>query len=221
MLDSNIDSVSKIYVIFGLPGAGKGTCSQALKERRGYEHLSLGDFLRKEVNNESEIGIQYKDVILNGLQLIPSHVVQGIIKNKFLETIQYKKNLIVDGFPRTIEQAEFLVTFTKQIGINPHYVHISVDPELAIKRLLTRESCDVCAHVYMIIPPKVPGICDLCGGTLSKRLTDNRERILERMQLFEKTTRTAIDYFVTNKMMITIDANKPLKELVEEFLKFV
>lgn len=220
---SIMDESFNIYVLFGMPGAGKGTISQALKQRE-YEHFSIGDYFREEVRKGSNLGITNESKILSGSSLISSDIVEKIITEKILESVSKKKNLILDGFPKTIEQAIFFNTLIEERQLTNfiQFIHLKVDSDIAMARILTRRSCDECKQVYILkfSPPKQPGICDLCGGNLSQRLSDNVDDINRRIKYFEQITTEVVDFYEKNSKMVTFDANKSLTELTRDFLNY-
>ncbi len=210
----------KVYIIFGLPGAGKGYCAQALKEKRNYHHLSLGDYLRKQLEEGAKFSIEYGKSISSGLQLLPCELIQNIVCKEVEFSIANNKNIVIDGFPRTLKQVNYLDSLVKDMELSIQYVYLVVDPKLAIKRLITREHCTNCGRDYILTTTKLVGICDFCDCKLYRRSTDDKATIQKRINFFNQTTKNVIDNFTLTKQHIfTINANKSLKQIVNEFLK--
>jgi adenylate kinase len=129
---------TKIYIILGLPGAGKGVCAQALKKHKNFIHLSCGEYLRRQVRQRTALGISYQDDIDSGTKLLPCEVIWSIVKQEATQAIDNNNNIVIDGFPRTEKQLVFFKEFAVEKLITPKYIYFDVDEELAIKRLLTR-----------------------------------------------------------------------------------
>ena len=209
----------RVYIIFGIPGAGKGVCAQTLKEKKTFHHLSMGEHLRKLVRKGMILDSSDEEAIKSGLRLIACETVCCIVEEVVNLATNQKRNLVIDGFPRTDYQLKFIKKILADKNIVPYWVHFEVEPELAITRLLTRETCACCGHDFIMVSVRKIGVCDLCQGPLLKRETDNRKTILDRINLFSKTTNNIIEQIRTNDELTTLDANCDIEFLVEKFLQ--
>ena len=212
-----------IYVLFGYPGSGKGTFSQALKTE-GYEHLSTGDVLRDEVKRSSALGLEYKDKIERADALLPSEIVEKIVKERLQRSLQDGKKLILDGYPKTLEQCIFLDDFINNNELKDRvvFIFIDVDPKIAAERILFRQSCPKCNRIYnsKYNPSKIPGICDQCGEKLVVRTSDNLIDVQRRFDLFEKTIIKVIEYYKQSNRLIILDGSDSAAVCTEFFLNF-
>ena len=208
----------KTYILYGIPGAGKGVIAQMLKEKHNFFHLSMGEYLRTQCRLKNPRLELYSKDIMEGLTLIDSSIVCNIYKNIFLDCLEKKKDLIIDGFPRTREQLDFLKEITKKHKIIPVYFYLDIDPKLAIKRLITRETCSICSHDYIMKKSKINLICDICEGKLYKRETDNEFTIKKRIKLFHNTTYKMIQ-ILKNDIQI-FDTNYDINTLPKKFISF-
>jgi adenylate kinase len=217
-------------IIFGPPGAGKGTYAGLLQEKIGIQKISTGDLLRKEVKEETEIGKKAKEYMNKGL-LVPDEIVIGILK-KELERIG-GDNFILDGFPRTIPQAEQLEKITKIDGL----ILIKVPDEIIIEKLSGRRICSNpnCGAIYNVadinkkigrvhfvlppMPPKKEGICDKCGSPLIQRDDDKPEVIKERLKVYERDSKPLIKYYKGKIQFITLVPNRPPEEVIKKLIK--
>jgi len=183
-------------VLLGPPGAGKGTQAQMIVERFRIPQISTGDILRKAVKEGSPLGKEAKAFMDQG-QLVPDKVVIGIIDERLREP-DCGPGFILDGFPRTIAQAEALQPILTGIGKSiDHVINIEVDPEELVRRLTGRRTCKDCGAMFHILfqPTKQEGICDRCGGTLYQREDDKEETIRTRLKEYERQTSPLIQYY--------------------------
>jgi adenylate kinase len=218
-------------IIFGPPGAGKGTYAGLLQERIGIQKISTGDLLRKEAKEGTEIGKKAKEYMDKG-GLVPDEIVIGLLK-KELERIG-GDNFILDGFPRTINQAEKLKEITKIDAL----ILIRIPEEILIEKLSGRRICSNpnCAAIYnvanidkkigrihYVLPPMAPkqeGKCDKCGSDLIQRDDDKPEVIKERLKVYEKESKPLIAYYKKEKIpFITIIPNRPPEDVINRLLK--
>jgi adenylate kinase len=175
----------------GPPGCGKGTQARALTERLDLLHLSSGDIIREHIRAGTQMGKAFEEATKKG-ELGPTHLVTGMMKERLSALIAEGKGCVLDGFPRTIEQAEMLA----ELGMPGAVIFISVDTEEVIRRISGRLSC-VCGAVYHRTdsPPKRPGICDRCGATLFTRPDDETPKVRVRMDEYTRETLPLLDYY--------------------------
>ena len=192
-------------VLFGPPGSGKGTQAKLLAERYGVPHISTGDILRGNLNNETKLGLEAKTYMDKG-ELVPDDVLIGLIKDRLSES-DCASGFLLDGYPRTLPQAETLSKILSELGKNLDVVlNIDVPDEELLKRLAGRRMC-VCGASYHILfnKPKQEGICDLCGSKLYQRDDDKEEAILNRLDVYKNQTRPLIDHYTQAGVMLTIN----------------
>ncbi len=183
-------------IIFGAPGSGKGTYASRLQAKLGVEVIAMGDIFRELMKQDSELGRKVKVYVEKGL-LVPDEIVIEVLKQR-LNKIPKGKGFILDGYPRTLEQAKILDSITKIDAI----LLLDVPDWIIIERLSSRRICRNCGTVYNIrfLKPKVEGICDKCGGTLYQRSDDNPEVIKKRLQVYQEQTRPLLEYFKAKKV---------------------
>ena len=189
-------------ILLGPPGVGKGTHGDDMAERYGIPKISTGDILRDEVKKETELGLKARKYMDAG-KLVPDELVIEMLKKRIAQP-DCEKGFILDGFPRTLAQAEALEGITK-IDLVVNFV---ASDETIIKRITNRWTCRKCKTIYntLFIPPKVPGICDKCGGELYQR-EDQKEKIVkQRLKTYEKETKPLIDYYQKKGMVANLDA---------------
>jgi adenylate kinase len=183
-------------ILLGPPGAGKGTQAQKIVERYRIPQISTGDILRKAVKEETPLGKKVKGFMDQG-QLVPDDVVIEIIEDR-LKASDCMQGFILDGFPRTLPQAEALQALLGRIGRSiEHVINIEVEPEELVRRLTGRRTCRNCGAMFHLRfhPPQREGICDRCGGTLYQRDDDREETIRTRMKEYERLTAPLIHYY--------------------------
>jgi len=192
-------------ILLGPPGAGKGTQAQRMVDRYHIPQISTGDILRAAVKESTPLGMKAKGFMDQG-QLVPDEIVIGIIEER-LKAKDCNAGFILDGFPRTIPQAEALQPILTRIGKKIDYViNIEVDPEELVRRLTERRTCKNCGAMFHILfqPPKKEGICDRCGGTLYQRADDKEETIRTRLKEYEKQTAPLIQYYQGKKTIRSV-----------------
>ena len=202
-------------IFLGAPGAGKGTQAEIVAGKLNIPTVSTGNIIREALANGTEMGLKAKAFIEAG-KLVPDDVVIGIIKDRLAEG-DCENGFILDGFPRTIPQAEMLDT----LGLDLSVVNFEIAEEIVIKRLSTRRVCRACGANYNILtlPPKVEGVCDSCGGEIYQRDDDKQESILHRMEVYKEQTQPLIDFYNKKGAMTNLDAAIETPVLLGEFKK--
>ena len=183
-------------IIFGAPGSGKGTYASRLQTKLGIDVIAMGDIFRELLKEDSELGRKVKVYVEKGL-LVPDEIVVEVLKQR-LNKIPKGKGFILDGYPRTLEQAKILDAITKIDAI----LLLDVPDWIIIERLSSRRICRNCGTVYNVrfLKPKVEGICDKCGGPLYQRSDDNPEVIKKRLQVYQEQTSPLLEYFKEKKV---------------------
>lgn len=207
-------------ILLGPPGSGKGTQAVRLVEHFGIPQISTGDILRKAVKEGTELGALAKKYMDSG-GLVPDEVVVGIIRERITEP-DCSKGYILDGFPRTIAQAEALDEMLEELGTQiDHVVNISVGDKEVIRRLTGRRTCPNCGAGYHILfdPPKQEGICDKCGGKLIQRDDDKEETIRARLDVYRHQTEPLIAYYEGKHLLKTIPGEGNMEEIFSVILE--
>ncbi|MGI5859410.1 MAG: adenylate kinase [Tepidanaerobacteraceae bacterium] len=204
-------------ILLGPPGAGKGTQAKKIADEFGICHISTGEIFRKAVSEQTPLGKKAAEYIDKGL-LVPDEVVEGIVESR-LDMNDCKTGFLLDGFPRTVSQAESLANYMKQKGIKLDLVlSIEVDQENLIERFTGRRTCKQCGATFHIkfSPPKNPGICDKCNGKLIVRKDDETDTVKKRLKVYETTTAPLIDYYNRYQLLATVDGARPIDEVFED-----
>jgi adenylate kinase len=207
-------------ILMGPPGAGKGTNAKRIASYYAIPHISTGDMFREAIKNHTPLGETAQGYINKGL-LVPDDVTIGLVKER-LSQADCDKGFLLDGFPRTLEQADALTKMSEEIGrsVN-HVLNIEVPESILIDRISGRRVCKVCGAPYHVrnLKPKVEGVCDLCGGELYQRKDDNEETLKERLNAYHKQTEPLIEYYSKLGVVRDLDGTKDLDVLFEDIKK--
>ena len=204
-------------ILLGGPGAGKGTQAKLIVEKYGIPQISTGDMLREAVKQGTELGKKAKEYMDKG-ELVPDEIVIGIVKER-LKQPDCEKGFILDGFPRTIAQAEALDKMLEELGKKiDAVINIHVPEEEIIKRIVNRRTCKKCGAIYHLIysPPKEPNKCDKCGGELYQRDDDKEETVRERLRVYREQTEPLIEYYKKKGILYNVDGTKDINGVFEE-----
>lgn len=198
-------------VLMGLPGAGKGTQADKIVEKYDIPHISTGDMFRAAISNGTELGLEAKSYMDKGA-LVPDEVTIGIVRER-LSQPDCDQGFLLDGFPRTIEQAEELDNILSALGKSvEHVINIEVAKEELVKRLTGRRICKVCGSSYHLIfnPPQEEGKCDKDGGELYQRADDNPETVNNRLEVNIKQSQPLLDFYKAKNVLTDIDGQKDI-----------
>jgi adenylate kinase len=195
-------------VMLGSPGVGKGTYAKILSKKHDIPTISSGDLFRKAIRDETELSKKIKSYISRG-DLVPDILVIKLVKERLLED-DCRNGFFLDGFPRTVAQAEAMEGFTK----TDKALNFVASDEVILSRLGGRRTCRECGAIYHVtnFPPKVEGICDLCGGQLCQRSDETPQAIKNRLQVYREKTKPVIDYFREKGLLAVVDANYGIEE---------
>jgi len=209
-------------VFLGPPGAGKGTQAKILIERYGIPQISTGDMLREHRAKGTELGKQAQEYMDRG-QLVPDEIILGMVKER-LSQPDCERGFILDGFPRTVAQAEALDRILAEMGKELNFALALIVPdELLVERLTGRRTCKNCGMMYHIKykPPKVEGKCDVCGGQLYQRADDNEETVRNRLKVYHEQTAPLIEYYKNKGILREIDGSKSIEEITQQLISIL
>ena len=209
-------------ILMGLPGAGKGTQASEIVKKFPIPHISTGDMFRKAIKDETDLGKEAKLYMDRG-ELVPDEVTVGIVKERISED-DAKKGFLLDGFPRTIEQAEALNDIMQELGRSiDAVINIEVPEEELMNRLTGRRICETCGTTYHLVfnPPKVDGVCDLDGGKLYQREDDNPETVANRLSVNVKQSKPILSYYQDKGVLENIDGSKDIKEVTSDVINIL
>lgn len=204
-------------IIMGLPGAGKGTQAAKIIQEFQIPHISTGDMFRLAMKQETELGLKAKSYMDNG-DLVPDEVTIGIVKERLSQS-DAKDGFLLDGFPRTIEQAEALNDIMKALNTNiDRTIFIDVPEEELMNRLTGRRICSSCGAAYHLVfnPPKVEGVCDLDGAKLYQRDDDNPETVANRLEVNVNQTQPLIDFYKDQGVFVNVDGARDIDEVFSD-----
>ena len=206
-------------VLLGPPGAGKGTQASAIISKYSIPHISTGDIFRANIKNGTELGKQVEAYMNKGL-LVPDELVVSIVKDRLTEE-DCKDGFLLDGFPRTVNQAEALDEELKKMNLKlDKVVNIQVGKEILIERAIGRRICKNCGATYHIKfnPPKEENICDKWGGKLHQRDDDKVETVEKRIEVYHEQTKPLIEYYDKKGLLLNVDGTKPVEEVFNEII---
>jgi adenylate kinase len=207
-------------IILGAPGAGKGTQAAFLAQKFNVPHISTGDIFRSNIKNSTELGLKAKEYIDKGL-LVPDELTISIIRDR-LSKEDCKNGFILDGFPRTIPQAEYLDKALSEIGVILNYVlNIYVDDETIIKRMSGRRVCPSCGATYHVVfnPTKDEGTCDSCKSNVIQREDDREETVVKRLMTYHEQTEPLIEYYKKSGKLVTAYGKEAISNTSKEVLR--
>lgn len=206
-------------IMLGAPGAGKGTQAKKIASKYSIPHISTGDIFRANIKNGTELGKKAKTYMDQGL-LVPDELVVDLVVDR-VAADDCANGYVLDGFPRTIPQAEALDTALAKLGESMDYaINVEVPDENIVKRMSGRRACVACGATYHIehIPPKTEGICDTCGKELILRDDDKPETVLKRLNVYHEQTQPLIDYYTGKGILKEVDGTKDMSEVFDEIV---
>ena len=204
-------------IMLGAPGAGKGTQAKMIADKYGVPHISTGDIFRANIKNGTELGMEAKKYMDQGL-LVPDELTVRILLDRVAQD-DCKNGYVLDGFPRTIPQAEVLDSELTKLGDHIDYAinvdDVDVPDENIVKRMSGRRACLTCGATYHIehVPPKKEGICDVCGSELVLRDDDKPETVKNRLNVYHEQTQPLIDFYTEKGVLKTVDGTVPMEEV--------
>jgi adenylate kinase len=217
-------------IFLGPPGSGKGTYSSRICDQRGWAHISTGDLLRENVKNQTKAGLRAKKYMDRG-ELVPDDIVIRMLEQRLKEK-DCKEGFILDGFPRTIAQAESLDKITSIDLV----INLKMPDEVIVDKILARRTCGNCGDIYNVadiwfgpkrkyhmppVNPKVPGRCDRCGGKLVSRSDETREVIQNRLDVYSRQTEPLIKYYANRGLIRDIDVTGPPQVMIPRILEVI
>ncbi|MCI6886059.1 MAG: adenylate kinase [Lachnospiraceae bacterium] len=204
-------------IMLGAPGAGKGTQAKKIAEKYGIPHISTGDIFRANIKGGTELGMKAKAYMDQG-QLVPDDVTIGMLLDRISEA-DCTGGYVLDGFPRTIPQAESLTEALNQRGEKMDYaINVDVPDEAIVTRMSGRRACLSCGATYHVVynAPKSEGICDACGEALVLRDDDKPETVQKRLTVYHDQTQPLINYYQNEGILVTVDGTKELNEVFKD-----
>lgn len=206
-------------IMLGAPGAGKGTQAKMIADKYSIPHVSTGDIFRANIKNGTELGMEAKKYMDQG-QLVPDELTVKILLDRVAQD-DCKNGYVLDGFPRTIPQAEVLDKALTELGDSIDYaINVDVPDENIIKRMSGRRACVSCGATYHIehIPPKVSGICDRCGAELILRDDDKPETVKKRLDVYHTQTQPLIEYYSAKNVLKNVDGTRDMNEVFADIV---
>ena len=209
-------------IMLGAPGAGKGTQAKKIASKYSIPHISTGDIFRANIKNGTELGKTAKTYMDPGL-LVPDALAVDLVVDR-VAADDCANGYVLDGFPRTIPQAEALDAALEKMGEAMDYaINVEVPDENSVKRMSGRRACVACGATYHIehIPPKTEGICDTCGKELILRDDDKPETVLKRLNVYHEQTQPLIDYYTGKGILKEVDGTKDMSEVFDEIVEIL
>ena len=206
-------------ILLGPPGAGKGTQAQMLMEKFSIPQISTGDILRSAVKNATPMGVKAREYMDAGA-LVPDDVVVGIVRER-LQQADCANGFILDGFPRTVPQADALKDTLSELSLElDAVISLEVDTEALVARLTGRRTCSSCGKGYHVDfdPPSKEGVCDACGGNLVQRDDDREETIRKRLEVYREQTAPLVDYYLRGGLLAEVDGMAGIDEVGRQIL---
>jgi adenylate kinase len=215
--------MKKELVFLGPPASGKGTQTSRLSTELGLPHVDTGSLLRAAIKNETPEGLEAKSYIERGA-LVPIEIVAAIIKNR-LKQPDCANGFILDGFPRSVEQADILEGIRKEIDTEPvdfKVIYFDIPQDVLLERIIYRRSCGTCGKIYNLksLPPKQEGVCD-CGGELTQRKDDNEETARARFETYFSETAPLVEYYKQKNALKVLDAQGDVDEIWNRLLEII
>ena len=207
-------------IMLGAPGAGKGTQAKRIAEKYGIPHISTGDIFRANIKEGTELGMKAKEFMDQGL-LVPDEVTIGMLLDR-IKKEDCVNGYVLDGFPRTIPQAESLTKALEEMGQKIDYaVDVDVPDENIVSRMSGRRACITCGATYHVqfAPPKAEGICDKCGAELVLRDDDKPETVQKRLTDYHEQTQPLIDYYRRAGVLVSVDGTQSMDQVFESIVK--
>jgi len=204
-------------ILMGPPGAGKGTQAERIKAEFSIPHISTGDAFRAAMKQGTPLGLKAKEYVDAG-RLVPDEVTIGIVRDRLRED-DCRKGFMLDGFPRTIAQAEALDGILAELGSRiDHVINLKVDRDLLLARLTGRRICRSCGATYHLLfnPPAKEGVCDKCGGELYQRSDDTEEKVGTRLDEYINKTAPLLEYYAGRGLLRELDGERNIDEVTEE-----
>lgn len=206
-------------ILLGPPGAGKGTQAKSIVEKYDTPHISTGDIFRKNISEGTQLGTKAKEYMDKGL-LVPDELVVDLVKSR-LDEDDCKKGFLLDGFPRTVAQAEALDLVLGEAGKLDKVVNIEVDKEALVKRITGRRMCKKCGAAFHLEfnPSKEADKCDYCGGELYQRDDDTEATVGKRIEVYFEQTMPLVEFYAAKNVLVTINGEQDIKKVFEDISK--
>ena len=207
-------------IMLGAPGAGKGTQAKKIADKYSIPHISTGDIFRANIKEGTELGKKAK-TYMDQVLLVPDELVVDLVVDR-VQQDDCSNGYVLDGFPRTIPQAESLDAALEKLGDKIDYaINVEVPDENIVRRMSGRRACLACGATYHLvhIPPKKEGICDNCGKELVLRDDDKPETVTKRLNVYHEQTQPLIDYYTTKNVLAEVDGTKDMEEVFQDIVK--
>lgn len=203
-------------VLLGPPGVGKGTQASSIIKKYDVPHISTGDIFRENIKNETELGRKAKSYMDKG-HLVPDELVIELVVDR-LSQEDCEKGFLLDGFPRTIAQADALDENLSKAGLElDNVINLTADKQVLIDRVVGRRICKTCGSTYHVDfnPPKVAGVCDVDQGELYQREDDTEETVATRIEVYSEETQPLIKYYEDKNLLVNVDGMRPIEEIFQ------